>query len=106
MKTALFLLSAFLLSVPFATPADDEKQPPGVCCFEHPNYQGQCEVAPGEGETCESILEYLNTPSSVNKTYCGNTRIRGGWSLVACSSSTDEDPTSYFPSVFSVVTVF
>ena len=58
------------------------QQPP--CCFTHTDYTGACVVQPGEGETCASILEYLNTPETVGKTYCGSTRIRGGWSQVTC----------------------
>ena len=41
-------------------------------------------VTPGEGETCESILEYLNTAGTVGKTYCGGSSLRGGWKLADC----------------------
>ncbi len=54
------------------------------CCFTNPRYSGVCEVAPGEGETCSSILGYLNNPNSSGKAYCGGTAVRGGWSQVAC----------------------
>ena len=54
------------------------------CCFTHSDYSGVCEVEPGEDETCQSILEYLNTPMSTGKTYCGGTEIRGGWQRAAC----------------------
>jgi hypothetical protein len=58
------------------------------CCFENPRFSGTCEVVPGEGESCGSILSYLNNPNSVGKDYCGNTTIRGGWNQVECESST------------------
>jgi hypothetical protein len=35
-------------------------------------------------ETCASILEYLNNPRSVGKTYCNSTDVRGGWEPVVC----------------------
>ena len=54
------------------------------CCFNNPRYTGTCEVTPGEGETCGSILGYLNNPNSVGKAYCGGTKVRGGWSQVQC----------------------
>jgi hypothetical protein len=58
------------------------------CCFENPRYSGTCQVTPGPEETCGDILAYLNNPNSVGKSYCGNTKVRGGWSSVACGSST------------------
>ena len=54
------------------------------CCFANDRYEGTCTVMPGEGETCGSILAYLNNPMSVGKTYCGNTKVRGGWVQVDC----------------------
>jgi hypothetical protein len=54
------------------------------CCFTNPRYTGVCAVEPGEGESCQSILDYLNNPQSQGKTYCGNTNVRGGWKRVAC----------------------
>lgn len=56
------------------------------CCFENPRFSGTCQVTPGEDESCGDILAYLNNPNSVGKTYCGNTRIRGGWHTVACDA--------------------
>jgi hypothetical protein len=58
------------------------------CCFENPRYSGTCQVTPGPEETCGDILAYLNNPNSVGKNYCGNTKVRGGWSSVACGGST------------------
>ncbi len=57
------------------------------CCFENPRYSGTCEVTPGEDESCGSILGYLNNPNSVGKTYCGNTKVRGGWTQVSCEGA-------------------
>jgi uncharacterized protein YcfJ len=54
------------------------------CCFANPQYAGVCAVEPAEGETCKSILDYLNNPQSQGKSYCGNTNVRGGWKQVAC----------------------
>lgn len=75
----------FLRLIPFGAPAvapAQESKPP--CCFTNPNYQGTCMVSPGEGESCDSILQYLNSDGTVGKTYCGTTRIRGGWQQVDC----------------------
>ena len=58
------------------------------CCFENPRFSGTCQVTPGPEESCGDILAYLNNPNSVGKSYCGNTKVRGGWSSVACGSST------------------
>ncbi len=57
---------------------------PGPCCYVNPNYAGVCVVDPAPGETCASILDYLNSPGTVGKTYCGGTIIRGGWKQVNC----------------------
>jgi hypothetical protein len=57
------------------------------CCFENPRYSGTCQVTPGPEESCGSILGYLNNPNSVGKAYCGNTKVRGGWSSVSCEGT-------------------
>jgi hypothetical protein len=57
------------------------------CCFENPRFTGTCEVTPGEDESCGSILGYLNSPNSVGKMYCGNTKVRGGWTQVSCEGA-------------------
>ena len=54
------------------------------CCFTNQGYSGVCQVQPSEGETCASILAYLNNPSSAGKSYCSNTDVRGGWTRVKC----------------------
>jgi hypothetical protein len=76
----IFLLPAFL-----GSQENEESSESTACCFIRDGYQGQCQVTPGEGETCASILEYLNTPGTVGKTYCNNSKFRGGWSQVDCS---------------------
>jgi hypothetical protein len=59
--------------------------PGASCCFTNPAYSGICVVTPEKGETCATILAYLNDPQSQGKTYCHNTNLRGGWAQVACS---------------------
>lgn len=54
------------------------------CCFANDRYEGVCTVIPGEGETCGSVLAYLNNPMSTGRTYCGNTKVRGGCVQVNC----------------------
>jgi hypothetical protein len=56
------------------------------CCFANDRYEGTCKVSPGEGETCQSVLAYLNNPMSTSKTYCGGTSVRGGWVQVDCKT--------------------
>ena len=63
-----------------------------ACCFTNRAYAGVCQVSPTEGETCESILEYLNSPMSSGKGYCNNTEIRGGWRLIDCHHSARKHP--------------
>jgi hypothetical protein len=66
--------------------------PPGAagaaepCCFANDRYQGVCTVVPGDGETCTTVLDYLNNPMSTGRTYCGGTKVRGGWVAVDCST--------------------
>jgi hypothetical protein len=59
----------------------------GPCCFENPRYSGTCQVTPGPEEACGDILGYLNNPNSVGKNYCGNTKVRGGWTSVSCEDA-------------------
>ena len=60
-------------------------QQPAPCCFDREGYPGVCTVQPAPGESCESILQYLNSPNTMGKTYCGGSRFRGGWTLVDCA---------------------
>jgi hypothetical protein len=61
-----------------------KERPRPSCCFAHPQHAGTCVVHPARGETCASILTYLNRPRSTGKTYCENTTVRGGWTRVGC----------------------
>jgi hypothetical protein len=79
---ALIVLG-WALSAAGAVPAADAG---GKCCFTNPAFTGVCQVTPQEGETCPSILEYLNTPNSSGKNYCGDTNVRGGWQQTSCSA--------------------
>jgi hypothetical protein len=70
--------------------ADEQTQTKASrCCFTNPKYAGVCEVTPGEDETCSSILEYLNNPNSVGKSYC-STNMRGGWQEADCGAESDQ----------------
>jgi hypothetical protein len=59
-----------------------------VCCLNNFRYTGTCEVKVGPGESCSSVLSYLNNLNSAGRQYCGNSIIRGGWTLVRCGSDT------------------
>lgn len=93
----LLVLVAVLMLFPaiLATAQEDETSSSSQqCCFSREGYQGICKVTPGEGESCESILEYLNTPETVGKSYCGGNKLRGGWELINCEAATTEDESS------------
>jgi hypothetical protein len=77
--TALALLLGTRASV---RAAEEAKRAP--CCFTNTRYSGVCQVQPAEGETCASILAYLNNQASSGKSYCGNTDVRGGWASEKC----------------------
>lgn len=64
------------------------------CCFTNPQFAGVCKVTLSGDETCEDVLAYLNNPSSVGKTYCGKTKVRGGWLQVECEDSGDTTATA------------
>jgi hypothetical protein len=82
---AAFLICALICGPALAaTGSHQESAQQAPCCFENPRFSGTCEVTPGEGESCSSVLGYLNNPNSIGKDYCGNTQIRGGWSQVSC----------------------
>ena len=78
MRVAPLVLTCLMTAATMA-PAEETK-----CCFTNTAFPGVCEVTPAKDETCQSILEYLNTPNSAGKSYCGGTNIRGGWELVSC----------------------
>ena len=81
---AVAVLAGALLVAAAPTRAADSPKP---CCFTNDRYEGTCTVVPGDGETCQSILAYLNNPMSTGKTYCGSTIVRGGWALVSCDKA-------------------
>ncbi len=89
-----FLLPLAFLGILFAAvplKSQDQTQPKeSPCCFAREGYQGVCTVTPAEDETCESILEYLNTPGTVSKSYCGGSKLRGGWEKVGCPKATEQ----------------
>jgi uncharacterized protein (TIGR02246 family) len=58
-----------------------------TCCFNNFRFAGGCQVRPASGETCASVLSYLNSFDSVGSYYCGNTTVRGGWTLTSCTHS-------------------
>jgi hypothetical protein len=62
----------------------DQKATQSPCCFVREGYQGVCTVTPEEPETCDSILKYLNTAGTAGKTYCGGSKLRGGWKAADC----------------------
>jgi hypothetical protein len=84
MCSCLILMLPLISAAPGAQQSDEQTQPAKVCCFERAGYQGVCRVNPGEGETCASILKYLNTPGTVGKDYCGGSKLRGDWKAVDC----------------------
>ena len=89
-KLTGFLALVFCLTALVAVAGDETTATTiqnAPCCFENPRFSGTCEVTPGEGESCGSILGYLNNPNSVGKNYCGSTKVRGGWNQVTCEGS-------------------
>lgn len=56
------------------------------CCLNNFRFSGGCMVVAQGSETCASIQAYLNSFDSVGKYYCGNTTIRGGWTLSDCAN--------------------
>lgn len=59
----------------------------GRCCLTNFRYSGVCEVRVQSGGSCGDALSYLNNFQSAGQAYCGNTIIRGGWTLVRCDSA-------------------
>ena len=58
----------------------------GRCCLTNFRYSGICEVSVGSGESCGDVLSYLNNFQSAGRQYCGNSIIRGGWTLTRCDA--------------------
>src|SRR5688572_11363870 len=84
MSVAISLSSLLLFLNLQSTTVYTGNQKPSInksCSLSNPGYAGVCVVIPAKGETCNSILKYLNNPMSAGKTYCSNTNIRGSWKL-------------------------
>lgn len=91
--TALIVAAVLLITAAASAPATECTDATGViggdtCCFTNPRFTGECKVTTGPDETCSDVLAYLNNQASVGKTYCGNTKVRGGWAQVQCEAST------------------
>ena len=86
MRNRLLIWSCFVLAPIAALAADAQKE----CCFTNLAYSGVCQVTPAEGETCASVLQYLNRPNSAGKNYCSSTAVRGGWKKQKCQAKTAE----------------
>lgn len=86
-RTACLWIGSLLAMV--ALSGSTAQKQTASCCFTNPGYKGICTVQPLEGETCDSILAYLNNPNSAGKSYCDGTAIRGGWKPVQCPSGED-----------------
>lgn len=84
----LLMLAAAVLYTGSAVGQDDPK--PAPCCFNHTGYPNPCKVIPAEDETCDSILEYLNTPGTGGKSYCNGSLLRGDWTAVDCNQEKDK----------------
>jgi hypothetical protein len=83
-RLALALALLLLLTGPAPSRGGPSAAP---CCYTNARYAGPCAVEPATGETCASILAYLNNPRSQGKTYCNSTNVRGGWKQVKCARS-------------------
>jgi len=93
-RGAVLALAAGVLMLTAAAPAgaqvrSGQVQRGGsdVCCLTNFRFTGPCEVTVGAGESCSDVLAYLNNFLAAGRQYCGNTIIRGGWTLVRCGST-------------------
>ena len=85
----LVMVAAGLLIAPSPVNAQDvvlSQVPKDPCCFTNFRFAGTCRVMPRQGQYCENVLSYLNNFNSAGESYCNSTYIRGGWTLVECSS--------------------
>jgi hypothetical protein len=93
-QTTLFaVMASLILATVFPViaqePAAEAEAGNDACCFTNPRYTGVCQVTTGPDESCSDVLAYLNNQASVGKTYCGNTKVRGGWTQVDCEGSSE-----------------
>ena len=80
----LAFIVLLVASFPGTGTAAQETKKPTKCCYTNARYTGICQVTPGDGETCSTILSYLNNPNTSGKSYCGGSTVRGGWKQVGC----------------------
>jgi hypothetical protein len=80
-----------------ATGVGRSAEAPEPCCFTNDQFAGVCRVVPAQGESCASILGYLNNPASTGKAYCDSTTIRGGWVPTRCDTEAQRRPTPVAP---------
>lgn len=76
---------AVAIAVLVAAAVGRSAEAPVPCCFINDQFSGVCRVVPAADETCDTILAYLNNPTSVGKAYCDRTTIRGGWVRTGCA---------------------
>jgi len=95
----LFLVLLLVFSFSGLLLADENKSTETVCCFTNPQFAGGCKVNLGKDETCADILKYLNTAGTAGKTYCNNTKIRGGWEKVTCEKKDDQQASADYKKV-------
>lgn len=82
--TLCWMVCGLTAGTALAESGRSDSEAPAECCFNNARYTGTCVVQPAEEESCASILDYLNNPSSSGKSYCSFTEIRGGWKEIAC----------------------
>ncbi|MFC2144587.1 YybH family protein [Acidobacteriota bacterium] len=91
LRSFKIVLVVAALTVVFVAPA--EVQADERCCLNNFRFAGGCMVVARGQETCQDVISYLNNFNSVGKYYCGNTMIRGGWSLSDCGEpATNTNP--------------
>ena len=87
MKKSLVSTLSLVFAAAAAVALAQSAQAQDACCFNNFRFAGGCQVRPTGGESCASILAYLNSYDGVGREYCGNTTVRGGWSQVSCAES-------------------
>jgi uncharacterized protein (TIGR02246 family) len=88
---AVLAAIAVVTFIPQGAAADEQ------CCLNNYRFAGGCMVVVRGSETCSSVLSYLNSFDSVGMYYCGNTTVRGGWTLGNCSGGAQTQPQTYTP---------
>jgi uncharacterized protein (TIGR02246 family) len=88
------VLAALPAALAAATAVASAAEP---CCLANFRFAGGCVVVPGESETCQGVLDYLNRFDTVGRSYCGSTTVRGGWTLTQCGDSLNARPQTLEP---------